>query len=281
MVTSCRPIREPDVSNVLVHDEPTHGDTPVQESRTREFTDVLRAEWTKARTVRSTVWTLVAVAALIVVLSVFVGLTGSLQPDDTILGGSLTGATVAQMVAAAFGVLVMTSEYGSKMAYTTFTAIPRRGRVIAAKAIIVSGVLFVAAFVFSLGAYGIGRVLLSSDDYATGELFPALYGIALCFSATGVLGLAIGAFLRNSAGAVTAVLGLLLLPTLFGPLFGDLQRWVTGGTPTAALERLTQTSDATPEVVGSIAAWPSLGIVCAYCLVALLLAAVQLKRRDA
>ena len=44
-------------------------------------------------------------------------------------------------------------------------------------------------------------MLLSSEDYATGELFPALFGLALCFSATGVLGLSIGTFLRNSAGA--------------------------------------------------------------------------------
>jgi len=124
--------------------------------------------------------------------------------------------------------------------------------VLAAKAVVISAVLFLTTFVFSLSAYGIGTVLLPSDDYATGQPFPALLGIALCFSATGVLGLAIGAFLRNSAGAITAVLGFILLPALLGPLFGDLQRWVAAGTPTAALERLTQTSDATPEIVGSI-----------------------------
>jgi len=254
---------------------------PAEAHRRSEFTELLSAEWTKFRTVRSTVWTLVTAAALIPFFAMFVGLTGSLQPDDTILGGSLTGATVAQMVAAAFGVLVMTSEYGSKMIHTTFAASPRRSRVLAAKAVLISGVLFVTTFVFGLIGYGIGTLLLSSDDYATGELFPALFGIALCFSATGILGLAIGTFLRNSAGAITAALGFLLLPALIGPLFGDLQRWVTGGTPTAALERLTQTSDATPEIVGSIGPWASLWVLCAYCLGALLLAAVQLNRRDA
>ena len=258
----------------------SRGAAPIGAARRAEFTEVLAAEWTKFRTVRSTVWTLVAASALIPVFAVFVGLTGSLQPDDTILGGSLTGATVAQMVAAAFGVLIMTSEYGSKMIQTTFAASPRRGRVLAAKAVVISGVLFVTTTVFSLIGYWIGTLLLSSDDYATGELFPALFGIALCFSATGVLGLAIGTFLRNSAGAITAVFGFLLLPALVGPLFGDLQRWVTGGTPTAALERLTQTSDATPEIVGSIGAWPSLWVMCAYCLAALLLAALELNRRD-
>ena len=95
---------------------------------------MLIVEWTKFHTVRSNLWTLVAAAALMPVLSVFVGLTGSLQPDDH-LGGSLTGAPVAQMVAAALGALVMTSEYEGKMIHTTFTAIPSRGRVLAAKAL--------------------------------------------------------------------------------------------------------------------------------------------------
>ena len=167
------------------------------------------------------------------------------------------------------------------MIHTTFAASPRRSSVLVAKAVVISGVLFVTTMVFNLVAYGIGTVLLSSDDYATGELLPALFGIALCFSATGILGLAIGTFLRNSAGAITAALGFLLLPALVGPLFGDLQRWVTGGTPTAALERLTQTSNATPEIVGSIGAWPSLWVMCAYCLGALMLAALQLNSRDA
>ena len=135
----------------------------------------------KFRTVRSTVWTLVAASVLIPVFAVFVGLTGSLQPDDTILGGSLTGATVAQIIAAAFGVLLITSEYGNKLVHTTFAASPRRSRVLAAKAVVISAVLFLTTFVFSLSAYGIGTVLLPSDDYATGQPFPALLGIALCF----------------------------------------------------------------------------------------------------
>lgn len=269
------------MAKVLTSNEGTGAVAQARGVRRTEFSEVLVAEWTKFRTVRSTVWTLVAASALIPVFAVFVGLTGSLQPDDTILGGSLTGATVAQMVAAAFGALVMTSEYGSRMIHTTFAASPKRGRVLAAKAVVISGALFFTTFVFTLIAYGIGTVLLSSDDYATGQAFPALFGIALCFSATGVLGLALGTLLRNSAGAITTALGFLLLPALLGPLFGDLQRWVTGGTPTAALERLSQTSDATPEIVGSIGAWPSLWVMCAYCLGALLLAAVRLGRRDA
>ncbi|MER6113601.1 hypothetical protein [Streptomyces hirsutus] len=57
---------------------------------------------------------------------------------------------------------------------------------------------------------------------------------------------------RRSAGAVTAVIGLLLLPSLLGPLFGDARAWIAGISPTAALEGLTRTSDATAETAGSL-----------------------------
>jgi ABC-2 type transport system permease protein len=252
-----------------------------QTSRSAAFSAVLAAEWTKLRSVRSLVWTLVAMAAVVPVFAVFVGLTGSLQSDDTILGGSLTGSVAAQMVAAALGVLVITSEYGSNMIHSTFAAIPRRNTVLAAKATVMASVLFVIALASCFIAFQIGSLWLSSDTYSTGELMPALLGIGLCFSATGVLGLAVGGLLRNSAGAISSVIGFMLLPALVGPLLGDLQRWLTGASPTSALERLTQTSDATPEVVGSIGPWAGLWVLCAYALVLLLVAGMRLKRRDA
>ncbi|MGW6512266.1 ABC transporter permease [Streptomyces niveus] len=70
------------------------------------------------------------------------------------------------------------------------------------------------------------------------------------------------------------------LPARFGPLFGGARRWIAGLSPTAALEKLTHTSDATAETVGSLGPWPSLWLV-AGCTAALLLVAVgALRRRD-
>lgn len=89
-----------------------------------------------------------------------------------------------------------------------------------------------------------------------------------------------GAVAAVVSGAVTTVIGLLLLPSLFGPLFGGARRWIAGLSPTAALEKLTQTSDATAETVGGLGPWPSLWLV-AGCTAALLLVAVgALRRRD-
>lgn len=239
----------------------------------------LAAEWIKFRSVRSTVWTTVATAVVPVAGAVFVAATGSLQDDDTVIGGSLTLSVVAQMLAAVVGVLTITGEYGSGTIRTTFAAIPGRRTVIAAKAALVGGLMYLIALVSCSLAVLLGGALLPAGHPA-GEAFPALFGIAGSFAVAGLLGLAVGTLVRHSAGAVTTVIGLLLLPSLFGPLFGDAQRWIAGLSPTAALEKLTQTSDATADTVGSLGPWPSLWLVTGCTAALLLLAAGALRRRD-
>src|SRR6266540_7165797 len=118
--------------------------------------DALASEWTKLRTLRSAWWSLVAVAASILGFSVFVGATESLQPDDTVLGGSLTGAAFGQLVAASFGVLVMAREYATGTIRTTLMGCPRRLTVLAAKAVATAVSLFAVALPACSLAYLIG-----------------------------------------------------------------------------------------------------------------------------
>ncbi|MGW5797733.1 ABC transporter permease [Streptomyces bacillaris] len=245
--------------------------TPALASRALSY------EWIKFRSVRSTVWTTAATAALPVLGAVFVAATGSLQPDDTVLGGSLTLSVVARMPAAAVGALVVTGEYSSGTIRTTFTAVPRRGTVLEAKAALVAAVMYVLALLSCSAAYVVGSAMLPDGRYAQGDPLPALFGIAASFAVAAVLGLAVGTLVRHSAGAVTTVIGVLLLPSLFG----DAERWIAGLSPTAALEKLPQTSDATADTVGSLGPWPSPLLVAA-CTTALTLAALLLlRRRDA
>ncbi|MGP4110291.1 ABC transporter permease [Streptomyces sp. 4N509B] len=243
------------------------------------FGRALAYEWIKFRSVRSTVWTTVVMALLPVPGAVFVAATESLQPDDTVLGGSLTIAVPAMMLAAVVGALVVCGEYGSGGIRTTFAAVPRREVVLAAKAVLVATVLYVLALPSCAAAYLVGDAMLG-DDHAQGDPLPALFGVAGAFSVAGLLGLAVGAMVRHAAGAVTAVVGVLVLPSMLGPLLGGAERWVAGVSPTAALEKLTQSSDATADAVGSLAAWPSLLLVTGYTAVALLAAGVLLRRRD-
>ena len=244
------------------------------------FLQALHAEWTKLRTVRSALWTLAAMAGSILGIAVFVGATRSLQPDDTILGGSLTGAAFGLIVAASFGVLVMAREYVTGTIRATFIACPRRRTVLAAKATVTAVSMFTVALGACLLAYQIGTVMLSGHGYAPGAPMPTLLGVAACFSVTGLLGLAVGTALRHPAAAITTMFAGILLPSLLGPLLGDRQRWVAGGSPLAALQKLSQSSDAAPEVAGSLGAWPSLWLICGYAAVALAGAAALLQRRD-
>ncbi|WP_106396376.1 ABC-2 transporter permease [Actinocorallia populi] len=245
------------------------------------FRHAVAAEWVKTRSLRSTVWTPLAIVPMVAGMALFVGVTESLQPDDTVLGGSLTGAVLAQFAAAVFGVLVVSGEYGSGMHRTTFTAMPRRSLVLAAKGLVVFTFTVLSAFVASCLGLWIGAWMLSGKGYSDGEPFPALFGVALCIALTALLGLAAGVLLRHSAGAITAVIGFLMLPGLFAPLFGDFQGWISGTSPQVVLQKMTQTSDVTAQNAGSLGAWPSLGLVAAYAVVLLGFAGVRLVRRDA
>ncbi|MFD7518145.1 response regulator transcription factor [Streptomyces niveus] len=106
-------------------------------------------------------------------------------------------------------------------------------------------------------AVAVGGGLLPASHPA-GEALPALFGIAGSFAVAGLLGLAVGTPVRHSAGAVTSVIGLLSARCSAARGAGS-----PGLSPTAALEKLTQTSDATAETVGSLGPWPSLWLVAA------------------
>ena len=245
------------------------------------FREALASEWTKLCTVRSTVCTVAVLAVLTPAIAVFVGLTGSLQPDDTVLGGSLTGATVAQLAAAVLGVLVVSPEYGTGLVRTTLAACPRRSTVLGAKAMLVAAVTSVVAAGGCTLAYGIGAALLAGGGHRQGEPVPAVPGVALSIALVGMLGVAFGAILRSAAGGISTVFAIMLVPPLLGPLFGDWQGWVVGATPAAAVQKLAQSSDASADVAGSLGAWPSLALAAGYTAAALAAAGWLLRTRDA
>lgn len=243
--------------------------------------DAVASEIAKLRATRSMLGVAAATAVVLPVFTVIVALTESLQPDDTVLGASLTAAVFAQLTGGVFGALAMTGEYAQGTIRTTFLGQPRRLVVLAAKGLVVGTVLLAVGLVAGGVAFAVGLATLDRDTHAAGDAWPALLGVALTLAATGLLGLAVGAVVRRSAGAVAAVVAILLLPALLAPLAGDLQRWVGGASPAAALEKLTQTSDATAETVGTLGGWASLLVVTLYTALALGLAARRLRTSDA
>ncbi|MDX3263508.1 ABC transporter permease subunit [Streptomyces sp. MI02-2A] len=179
----------------------------------------IASEWTKIRSVRSTMWTL----GVFVLLVIGIGLgTGALVASSSSdLGGEsplalgFFGLLLGSMCVITLGVLTTASEYGTGMIRTTMTACPSRGRVLAAKAI----VFFLVAFVVTLVAASVVALAQASmlENHGarvpTGsEWFKGTVGVSLFIALLGLLSLVIGSIVRHSAGAITIMIGLLLAP---------------------------------------------------------------------
>ncbi|MFD5628204.1 ABC transporter permease [Streptomyces sp. NPDC127072] len=174
----------------------------------------LASEWTKIKSVRSTMWTL----GVFLVLVVGIGFLVAVQTGDQDYGDvpytipAFFGLILGQICLITLGVLVVSSEYGTGMIRTTFTASPQRHRVLAAKLII----FFLVAFVVSAFAIGlVGLFTSGMHDGASQESWGGTVVMgALYVSLLGALALAVGSMLRHSAGAITAMLGLVLVPAI-------------------------------------------------------------------
>ncbi|MFH8464817.1 ABC transporter permease [Streptomyces sp. NPDC017991] len=187
--------------------------SPIPITRTH-LGHALTSEWTKIKSVRSTMWTL----GVFLLLVVGIGLLVAAQTNDNDYADvpytipAFFGLILGQICLITLGVLVVSSEYGTGMIRTTFTASPQRHRVLTAKLVI----FFVVAFVVSALAIGFVGLVTSgmhggASDNAWGGT--VLMG-ALYVSLLGVLALAVGSMLRHSAGAITAMLGLVLVPAI-------------------------------------------------------------------
>jgi ABC-type transport system involved in multi-copper enzyme maturation permease subunit len=174
----------------------------------------LTSEWTKIKSVRSTLWTL----GIFLLLVVGIGFLVAAQTQDSDFGDvpytipAFFGLILGQICLITLGVLVVSSEYGTGMIRTTFTASPQRHRVLTAKLIIFFAVAFTVS-VFSIGLVGLMTSAMHSGSSNVSWGGTVIKG-ALYVSLLGVLSLAVGSMLRHSAGAITTMLGLVLVPAI-------------------------------------------------------------------
>ena len=275
---------------------PAHAPPVPATRRGTEWGGLLASEWTKIRSVRSTVWTLI----LFVVISV--GLTALLtwltvanwngpraatrdarvivDPVGFILGA---GLGLGQLTLCVLGVLVISSEYSTGVIRASLLAVPRRLKMLTAKSLVFTAMLVVAAEIVAFGSFFIGSAILHSQlsvSLSDRNVTRAVVGAGLYLTVLGLFSMAIGAIIRHTAGAITTAIGVVfVLPILAGLLPGSWGAHVNGYLPEQAGTLIGQ---AHPPAGGNVlSAWQGFGVFVLWTVVLLAIGAYLLQRRDA
>ena len=204
---------------------------------------IVLAEWTKFRTVRSSLWLLISCAAITVALglSLLAGIlekNGPRDLDAARAGIWLHGLDLGQLMLAVLGALIITTEYGTGSIRVTLAAVPRRGRVLTAKITGLAGLSLAVGAVSALAMFLLAQPMLHGHGFDI-RLSDGLAwrGVALAAAATAgvaLLGLGIGLLVRHSAGAVTILLSIMLGVPIIEQFLPEGMRPITRYLPSEA-----------------------------------------------
>jgi ABC-type transport system involved in multi-copper enzyme maturation permease subunit len=248
---------------------------------------VIKSEWVKIRSVRSTMWTLgitvvlgIGVSALVCWESQSHWATVS-QPFDP-AGTSLVGLFIGQFAIGVLGAMVLSAEYGTGTIRATFSASPRRPLVLVAKVVVFGAVALIVAEVVAFVAFFLGQALLTAPathaTLSTPEALRQVVGSGLYIAVLGLFALGLAAIVRHTAGAICAYLGIvLMLPIIVQFLPTSLELDIRRFLPDhIGAEMISNTAD--PHLFSP---WVGLLVLCGYALAALVIGGVLLVRRDA
>ncbi|WP_199547061.1 ABC transporter permease [Streptomyces sp. N35] len=256
------------------------------------FRHCVHAEWIKIRTMRSTLWVILGTLVIGVGLASLNGASAGDEyatmpaADQAVfdpLATSLKGYMLAQVTLALLGGLVVTAEYGSRTIVSTLTAVPHRGRVLAAKAVVLAVLAYGAGLATMVVGFVVGQSALegAGAPYATlsdPHALRAVCGGALYLTLAALLGFTVGTLIRSTTATVTTMFATMLIVPAFGPtLPGPLADWTaTYWPPSAGGQIVTAYRD--PALLDP---WPGLAVM-AGCVAVLLVAAfLTFRRRDA
>ncbi len=259
---------------------------------------VVRAEWTKLRTLPVNGWTLLAAVGLTWAVSAATvsGLDPASCPsgrgcDLDITQATLAGVYLGQVAVVLLAVLVVTTEYDTRTIHSTLAATPNRAAVLAAKLAVVSAAVLPAAVLAVAGPLLAGRLWLPGNGFTRAAGYPpisladgptgrAFLGSVLYLSLLALFGAGVAVIVRHSAAAISTMLAVLLVPAIVAGLMSD-DRWrdrllelapMTAGLSVQVTKRL----DTLP-----IGPWAGLGVLAGYAAGAVVLGAVLFLRRDA
>jgi ABC-2 type transport system permease protein len=254
------------------------------------FADVARMEWIKLRTVRSTGWiaAIFAVAMIggAILLSSSVGAprnmsAADLASFDPTQQALAAGLVFVQLVAGLLGVLAVTTEYSSGMIRATLSAVPGRPLLLAGKAAVLAVVTLAAGEALAFAAFFIGEAVLYSGLPHASLGQPGVARAVLMAGAypglIALTGLGLGAIIRNTAAAVSTIVGVLYVLPLAVVLLPHQQTIDSYMPMIIAQDSLA----AVKPITDSLPSWQGLAMLCLYTAVALAAGCWTLARRDA
>jgi hypothetical protein len=267
----------------FAYDAPVHEPTPL---------DVIRSEWLKLRSVRSTYWTMAVVFVAMVGFGALLSfasvatwdqLTAEQQAANPVNGATtaLSGALFGQLAMLVIGVLAITSEYSTGGIRSTLVAVPRRNRVVIAKAVVVGILALVVGTVSAFVAFFVGQAILATKNFDVGigdpNVLRAVFGTGLYLAGCALFGLGIGLIIRSSGGGITiAIASLFVLPPLLSLIPGSVGDQIQKFLPSNAGQAITDTVTA-PDRLG---AWVGYLVFSLWWVLLLVVGSWLLRRRD-
>jgi ABC-2 type transport system permease protein len=258
------------------------------------FPRLLAMEWTKFRSVRSTMWSLLAFVVLALGLAALItALTvngwDKMDPDQKAAWlrdptGNILGSSffLGQLAICVLGAMVITSEYSTGMIRASLLAVPKRIPMLAAKALVFAAVTFVVTEAVSFGAFAIAAPILHDKipvSLSDKGVLRALIGAGLYLTMLGLFAMTIGALIRHTAGSITGVIGfVLVLAPLAQLLPGSVGKHIHAYLPTEAGHLVAQSAPGKNDL---LSAWQGFGVFALWTVVLLIVAGWTLKRRDA
>ncbi len=253
---------------------------------------VLRSEFTKFRSLRSTLYTLLtAVVLMIGIGALFSAVTASQyhtfsaadRATFSPISTSLTGISFAVVAFGVLGVLLMSGEYSTGMIRSSLTAVPRRLPVLWGKLAVFAAAIFSVSLVTSFISFFVGQALLSSHHLSVAITAPdalrSVIGAALYVTVAGMIGVALGALFRNTAAGIsTFAAAFFVIPPLTGLLPASVSNHLSQYLPSNAGEALW---GGTQGVQNVLSPWTGFAVLCGYAVILIAAAAWRLRRADA
>jgi ABC-2 type transport system permease protein len=255
------------------------------------FGRLLRSEWTKIWSVRSTAWSLailviggIALSTVIagVMAAHWTSLSAADQQTVTAKGTFSPGLTFAQLPMCVIGILVITSEYTTGMIRSSLLAVPRRTPLLAAKAAVLAAIAFAAGELLAFVSVPVGQALLGSrvpEPLSDPATLRAAFGVGLYLAALGLFAFAVGAVIRHTAGAIAAIIVIFVaLGDLSQLIPGTAGKYISAYMPADAGILIANVH---PQAANLLSPWQGLGVLCVWTAVLLAVAGFLLARRDA